>query len=634
MYGIFGQQEVNIRDRSVIGSGLIGSNNYVYLGVESEVQGDMISGDAVFMANHSVAAGNIHYRNTIFKQEPTYVLGTETQFTDPFVEILLARTFDVGTENININTGDAPLALAPGNYNELRMYPGTTLVLTGGVYNFNRFAMESGSSTVVFDSDYDFIEINAEQELRFGDRNTFELTEGTEPEQVQFYTNSQSQIKIGTDTTFVGVITAPFGQIYAFPRTTITGNLVGNSVWVDMEASVKPVPNCTEYNTIFDDTEIWEMSDAVSFEDDKWTITDSNGNAEVTLSDLYSSDGETSLEVTLNNDAEVTLETDVNITQVFTENATDVSVSIDVYSNTIPYSTCQSEISIYLKAADETVYTLAGTMPYDPPETTGDQMTMLTLPLSPQFTELVMTETFNVSLHISSQCDGVFWLDHLQFCDNNDGCNIQLPSLIPEEVLAEEEVAETSTVTWAGDNSEIVEDVNALEGVLQPQVDESLPCTVEFIYTAAAGAWMNVPLGNYTCSPGADIPFSVNVSNLPYDVSGMIALAELYITRSYTSSDGTIQTRRESAGSRHYRHNSNGTISHFNEQVFQETFSGLWFWGGPGYNTLPLTDENGTVIGEIVKEQESFDLNGPPPVDTDTVVDTDTTVDTATIIVE
>jgi hypothetical protein len=134
--------------------------------------------------------------------------------------------------------------------------------------------------------------------------------------------------------------------------------------------------------------------------------------------------------------------------------------------------------------------------------------------------------------------------------------------------------------------------------------------------------------------PAYSCRLSRPINGTPYDVSGMIALAELYITRSYTSSDGTIQTRRESAGFRHYRHNSNGTITHFNEQVFQETFNGLWFWGGPGYNTLPLTDENGTVIGEIVKEQESFDLNGPPPVDTDTAVDTDTTVDTATIIVE
>ncbi|MBN2718926.1 MAG: hypothetical protein JXX14_23975, partial [Deltaproteobacteria bacterium] len=491
----------------------------------------------------------------------------------------------------------------------------------------------AGDATIIFDSQEDFIEINTQQTLRFGDRNVFELTDGTDPTQVQFYSNTYDQIKIGTDTTFSGVITAPYGQIYAFSRTTINGNLIARSVWVDTDSTVHPIQNCTEFNTEFDDTDILEMRDALSFEGDGWTIADANSVADLTLSDNYTSDGESSLEITLNNEYDATIENATAIDAVFSEGASAVTVKLDVKSNAVPYTTCNGEVSVYLKAVDAATYTLAGTLPYDPSDEYSDFMDTLSFDLSSELADLVMNEKINVAIKVSANqnCNPVFWLDELQFCDDRDGCNIQLPTMNPPDWVAPDEDPYFYDVTWSGDNSDIIENAATLSGAIRVLEDTPTPCTVTAQFEAVLGERIDAILGDYICTPGVDISFNINASDLPFNTAGMISQANILVTTSFSNSSGTITTFNNIADMRYYHHNTDGTITHFTEEVFQDTYDGYWFKSDPAVNNrLPLLDEDSDVVGEIESVQEGVDLNGPDGPDTDTIADTET----ATIILE
>ncbi|MBN2715586.1 MAG: hypothetical protein JXX14_07000, partial [Deltaproteobacteria bacterium] len=496
----------------------------------------------------------------------------------------------------------------------------------------------AGDATIIFDSQEDFIEINTQQTLRFGDRNIFELTDGTDPTQVQFYSNTYDQIKIGTDTTFTGVITAPYGQIYAFSRTHITGNLLARSVWVDTDSTVSPIQNCTEFNTEFDDTAQWEMSDALRFEDDSWYLTENSGSAEISLSDMYHSDGDASLSVTLNGATDASIVTDTPIDALFTENATDVSIKIDVISNAVPYTSCQGQIGVYLKSEDESVYTLAGTMQYDPHNEFSEQMETFSMNLPSQLSQMVIDEDINILLKLSAapECNAVFWIDQLEFCDNNGGCNIQLPSILPDGYTAPTETPRTFDMDWAGNGSEIMENVPGLSGVIHPLVDVPTPCTVILKFDAALGQREDYTIGSYTCGPGVEIPFNIDASNIPFSNSGIVASATVVIIASHQMPDGSLRSVTEPVESRYYHHNTNGTITHFTGDVFFSTYDGYWFKSDPSIgNTLPLISTTNETIGEVEESKTGFDTNGPPDVDTDTDdgTDTDTIVDTSTLIV-
>jgi|GEM_PF-5554103 len=73
------------------------------------------------------------------------------------------------------------MALTPGTYGDVRLNAGASMSFVEGVYNFRSFVVEAGNATLHFDPDGGFIELNAQNELRFGDRNSFVLAGDADP---------------------------------------------------------------------------------------------------------------------------------------------------------------------------------------------------------------------------------------------------------------------------------------------------------------------------------------------------------------------------------------------------------------------------------------------------------------------
>ena len=630
VFGVWGIDELNIRDRTSIAPGIIGSQNHVFMGVEAKTNGDILAGGAVFMANQAVSYGNIHYNQYIFKQDPTYIIGNENQIDQLYPIELAYRSIPSGTDDVTLNYGQT-VVLQPGNYKDLRVNAGATLELKSGVYNFNRFIVEGGPASIIFDSEGDFIEINAEAEMRFGDRNAFLLQGDTEPAEIQFYTNSSSQIKIGTDSSFKGVVTAPYGQIYVFSRSTVEGNLLGKSVWIDTDSTVFPVQNCSAYNTPIDYTPTINACNGVSFEELRWLPVGDIGNASYNVTEQYATDGELALEVALNDATELTFEALDNFNMIFSEDATDVSIKLDVYSNAAPLSEWGAEFNVYLADVADGTYALAGTASYDR-EADVEEMTTLSIDLSADMASMVMTQPVKLKFEISTAKENaVFWIDDIRFCDNLGDCNISCPEKDPAHYSAPESSDVLYDSTIVDGDSAIVENVDYIGGEVHIEMDRTAVCEVEAVFRTAMNMTETISLGEHTFTPGVEIPFYFTADELPFDLQGLIVEMTIVTIEQRTAVDGNTYTFRENAGSRYYTHNSDDTITHFNEQEFFDTYYGFTFLGTGAGTEIPLLDELNNVGGYIVAEEILLDED--LVLEDDTETDTDTSVDTSTIIV-
>ena len=94
-----------------------------------------------------------------------------------------------------------------------------------GVYKARLFIIESANVQLKMEISQGEIEVDTSGEMRFGDRLTMSLIGGDDSRDVRFYSNHTGQVRIGTDSTFHGVVTVPMGEVYAYSRVEIHGAL-------------------------------------------------------------------------------------------------------------------------------------------------------------------------------------------------------------------------------------------------------------------------------------------------------------------------------------------------------------------------------------------------------------------------
>jgi len=621
-YGIYSTQQTNIRDRVQLSPGAVGSAAYVEVGVEAKVNGDIVSAGNVFLRDRCTVNANVYAAGSILKQNQVVVTGGEYPNVAVAPEIIETKTVTPGTQNFNLYNGNH-LDLAPGAYRDMHLYDGSSLTLHEGVYSFRTFIMEAGNAALNFNPDDGFIEVNVSGELRFGDRNQFVLAGEADPVQVQFYTNGTNQVKVGTDSTFNGVITAPNAQVYVFSRVTVNGALYGKQVWVDADSKVNFYPNCTAYNTDMDDSATVAMCNALSFEELAWTPISGGENSEVALADEDYSDGSTSLEVALYSDPYIDLEAQMDVTMPFSENATTVTAKLDVLSNAAPYATWGGEISLYLMGPEDEEYAYAGTFIYDPADPFTETFETLETNLPQDYADLLLAGApVSVVLSISAtQSDAVFWIDHLQFCDENGACNLACSPLLPEDYIPGEEVDRLISGSWSDEDNEMMTGQSSLSGIIAnvSGVDAIVRLVLEV--HSAMGQTITVPISDLTLAQGASSSFSVPASALPFNTPGFIGSARIHtIVKHGDTWDDDISP--DWSAPRYYRHNADGTIDHFSEAVFVELFEEYSFRVADGVAPVNIIDD-GEIAGQLFSERFGSAEFDESLWDTDEDTDTD-----------
>ncbi|MBN2803961.1 MAG: hypothetical protein JXR91_12785, partial [Deltaproteobacteria bacterium] len=74
-YGIYSQDETNIRDRVTVSPGMIGSKNKIEIGVEADIKGTIISSGNTILRNNCIVEQSVYAGGTVTKQSGAAVSG-------------------------------------------------------------------------------------------------------------------------------------------------------------------------------------------------------------------------------------------------------------------------------------------------------------------------------------------------------------------------------------------------------------------------------------------------------------------------------------------------------------------------------------------------------------------------------
>jgi cysteine-rich repeat protein len=242
-FTIYSRLGSTLQDRATSTTGFVGSASAVTLGNDSGVVGHLRSTGTVLMNDRSFVQGNVTAGGSITRRNNTLVTGTVSPNTPVPVITIPTKSVTFGTTDVNVNNGQTR-SLAPGNYRDVHAFGGSTLNLRSGVYNLRSLIIESSSVRVNLDIASGPIDINVQNEIRFGDGMLMALTGGTNPRQVRYYSNWSNQLSVGNDLTLFGVVTAPNADIVAFSRTTVRGSLFGRRVSIGPDNRVSGACSC------------------------------------------------------------------------------------------------------------------------------------------------------------------------------------------------------------------------------------------------------------------------------------------------------------------------------------------------------------------------------------------------------
>ncbi|MBN2802048.1 MAG: hypothetical protein JXR91_03020, partial [Deltaproteobacteria bacterium] len=591
------------------------------------------------LRNNCIVEQSVYAGGTVTKQSGAAVSGETLSNLTVDSETITVKTVTPGSQDYNLYNGNS-LELAPGSYGNIHIYDGAVLSLSAGSYNFASFIVEGGNAILNFDPESDFIEINVQNDLRFGDRNQFVLSEGADPVQVQFYTNSSNQIKIGTDSVFNGVVTAPNAQIYAFSRCTVNGALYGKSVWIDTDSTVNLYPNCTEYNTTFDETETENMCDMVNFDQNLWIPISGGEQSQAELSSFLAAEGESTLEVALNDAYGFEMESSMDFSTPFSYDATSGSIKLNVYSNGVPYYTYVGNISVYLKSADQSQYEFAGMLEYETDDPYDAKMTTYEIPLTDQFFSMLKDGSVSVKLAFSANNQNTtYWIDNLKFCDNNGACNLacltaKLPGTDAEDTSPE------YTVTFGDGESDIITDADGINIHVKNNLNDQKEVKILLTGNSAFDLNGETDLGNFTIPANGSVDVNTATNTLPVQQTGIIIVGQVSITENVTDENGVEQTELRIAPENiYYRLGENNKVTYFNADTFINDFDGYYFnqEDDTSNNTVnTVFNSDGTVDYSISAARFAYETIDPDDFtlpDSDNNIDTDSNNDTDTHVI-
>jgi hypothetical protein len=218
---LFSQQDMNLADR-VQTFGQVRSNGGFELGADAQIQGNFYGGSSAFLRERAKIQGNASIYGALTRQNQTVITGTLTQGQALLPCTLPSLpTLTVGTQNITV-ANNQTLQLAPGNYGDLVVYSRATLKLRSGVYKFKSFRIEP-DVILELDARTSILDIQVRDLMSLGDRFVMNLTQGSVPALVQFTSRQTSDLRLGTDSKFVGKLLAPNAYVWVNSRPNQQG---------------------------------------------------------------------------------------------------------------------------------------------------------------------------------------------------------------------------------------------------------------------------------------------------------------------------------------------------------------------------------------------------------------------------
>ncbi|MGL1886994.1 MAG: carbohydrate binding domain-containing protein [Reichenbachiella sp.] len=246
---VFGNTRTDLRDRvgPYTGGSLIGSNEYIEVGVDVEVgnvdDARLQSGRDIFLRERATINGDIILPGYFQSQSDVIVTGGIKHNVMPPIIDIPTQIVTTGTQDVIVGSGET-YELVPGSYNNFHAYANAIIEIGAGEFNFESFFLEPDVK-IVFTENLP-TSINIENNLRFGDRTVMSFSETKSPLNINWYTNQTNSVVLGTGSKFYGSFTAPNAPIQLFSNSEIVGVLHGEMVTIEPDSKICMPPTLND----------------------------------------------------------------------------------------------------------------------------------------------------------------------------------------------------------------------------------------------------------------------------------------------------------------------------------------------------------------------------------------------------
>jgi hypothetical protein len=226
---LLGSRNVDIRDRTVV-TAPVTAGTRLEVGSVARVNGNGQVGGNALIRDRGVVNGDLTLAGVLQTQNIFTVTGTLIQNDSPVIVALQQKTFPVGTGFQEVPNG-AITTLSPGNFGNMTIRARAQVTLGAGTYNFASLNIEPDVRITVTGGG---VNVNVQGTFQFGDRSLIVPSGGG----MLFVYSNGTQLRIGTDVRFTGLIVAPNATVNVFSRTNIAGCVGGRDVTLDADVTL------------------------------------------------------------------------------------------------------------------------------------------------------------------------------------------------------------------------------------------------------------------------------------------------------------------------------------------------------------------------------------------------------------
>lgn len=237
-YFLYGSQTLTIGDRATVSHGSIGAGTLAQLGVGTHVQGTLVA-DSITLANNAILNGSVFTNHPVSSQAGAKIFGQVLPVTPGLLCTSPAvPTLTPGGQDIFV---EGTVELPPGQYGHIDVAPHSTLIVSSGAYAFK---------VVIFEPDSRLVgvwkgapaSLFVTEGIMFGDRHRQTAARSSDNANsraaISIYSLQQQQLRLGTDSTIISQIIAPFAEVNVPPRAVVNAPLYGRIVHIEPDATI------------------------------------------------------------------------------------------------------------------------------------------------------------------------------------------------------------------------------------------------------------------------------------------------------------------------------------------------------------------------------------------------------------
>ena len=240
---IFSTTSTDLRDRTRIADGSVGSNGTVATGNDSVINGNITAGGNVTVGDRTRVQGDVTTAGVINRTPSggSVITGAAKEHAAYTPLTIATKTVATNTTDVTV-ANDATQTVLPGTYRTVTLRARSKVTLNTGLYQMATLIVEP-DVTLTFNQPTGPLDVRANS-MSFGDRVIVKFGATTAPGALaQFYSSQTTEVTVGTDIVLLPVaMTVPNGGIHVFSRTNVIGSLQAKTIVMEPDTGVARVP--------------------------------------------------------------------------------------------------------------------------------------------------------------------------------------------------------------------------------------------------------------------------------------------------------------------------------------------------------------------------------------------------------